>query len=185
MSEENFWSGVKDWWDLAKVRFSYGSLGNQQVGNYSYISTLSTSMMNYTFDSTNLAGKVSTPGAITPGLTWETVITYNLGVDLGFFDNRLTATADFYIRDTKDMLTSAQQLPAVFGTSSPKINGADLRTKGYEISLAWKDQFKAAGQPFYWSIAGSLGDYVTTITKFDNPDKSLSQHYVGERLGDI
>ena len=185
MSEEKFWDGIRNWWDLAKVRFSYGSLGNQQVGNYSYISTLSTSMMSYTFDSTNLAGKVSTPGAITPGLTWETVITYNLGVDLGFFDNRLTATADFYIRDTKDMLTSAQQLPAVFGTSSPKINGADLRTKGYEISLSWKDQFKAAGQPFYYSVAGSLGDYVTTITKFDNPDKSLSQHYVGERLGDI
>lgn len=185
MSEENFWSVVKDWWDLAKVRFSYGSLGNQQVGNYSYISTLSTSMMNYTFDSTNLAGKVSTPGAITPGLTWETVITYNLGVDLGFFDNRLTATADFYIRDTKDMLTSAQQLPAVFGTSSPKINGADLRTKGYEISLSWRDSFNLAGKPFSYGVTGTLGDYVTKITKFENEDKLLNDHFVGQRLGDI
>ena len=142
-------------------------------------------MMNYTFDSTNLAGKVSTPGAITEGLTWETVITYNLGFDLGFLSNRLTASADFYIRDTKDMLTSSQELPAVFGTSSPKINGADLRTKGYEITLTWKDQVKLAGRPFYYSVSGSLGDYVTTITKFDNPTKSLSQHYVGKRLGEI
>lgn len=185
ISEEKFWGGLKNWWDLAKVRVSYGSLGNQQVSNYSYISTISTSMMNYTFDSTNKAGMVSTPGAITQGLTWETVITYNLGFDLGFFNNRLSASADFYIRDTKDMLTSSQELPAVFGTSSPKINGADLRTKGYEITLSWKDQITAAGKPLYYSITGSLGDYVTTITKFDNPNKSLSQHYVGQRLGDI
>ncbi len=140
MSEEQFWSPLKNWWDLAKVRFSYGSLGNQQVSNYSYISTLTTSMMSYTFDGSTQAPKVSTPGAITDGLTWETVVTYNLGVDLGFLNNRLTANADFYIRDTKDMLTSSQELPAVFGTSSPKINGANLRTKGYEISVAWKDQ---------------------------------------------
>ena len=185
ISEEKFWGNLKSWWDNAKIRVSYGSLGNQQVSNYSYISTLSTSMMNYTFDSTNLAGKVSTPGAITEGLTWETVITYNLGFDLGFLSNRLTASADFYIRDTKDMLTSSQELPAVFGTSSPKINGADLRTKGYEITLTWKDQVKLAGRPFYYSVSGSLGDYVTTITKFDNPTKSLSQHYVGKRLGEI
>jgi len=69
ISEEKFWGNLKSWWDNAKIRVSYGSLGNQQVSNYSYISTLSTSMMNYTFDSTNLAGKVSTPGAITEGLT--------------------------------------------------------------------------------------------------------------------
>ncbi len=185
MSEEKFWSPLKGWWDLAKVRFSYGSLGNQQVSNYSYISTLSTSMMGYTFDGSTQAPKVSTPGAITSGLTWETVVTYNLGFDFGWLGNRLTANADFYIRDTKDMLTSSQELPAVFGTSSPKINGADLRTMGYEISLAWKDEVKAAGKPLYYSIAGSLGDYVTTITKFDNPNRSLSQHYVGKRLGEI
>ncbi len=64
ISEEKFWGNLKSWWDNAKIRISYGSLGNQQVSNYSYISTLSTSMMNYTFDSTNLAGKVSTPGVL-------------------------------------------------------------------------------------------------------------------------
>lgn len=185
MSEEGFFTPLRNWWNLAKVRFSYGSLGNQQVSNYSYISTLSTSMMSYTFDGSTQAPKVSTPGAITSGLTWETVVTYNLGADLGFFDNRLTANADFYIRDTKDMLTSSQELPAVFGTSSPKINGADLRTKGYEITVSWKDQVIALGKPLYYSVAGSLGDYVTTITKFDNPNKSLGQHYVGKRLGEI
>ena len=185
MSEENFWNPIKDWWDLAKVRFSYGSLGNQQVSDYSYISTLTTSMMSYTFDGSTQAPKVSTPDALTSNLTWETVVTYNLGLDLGFLGNRLSANADFYIRDTKDMLTSAQELPAVFGADSPKINGADLRTMGYEISLSWKDQVKVAGKPFYYSIGGSLGDYITTITKFDNPNRSLSQHYEGQRLGEI
>jgi len=185
MSEENFWSGIRNWWSNAKLRFSYGSLGNQQVSNYSYISTISTGQMNYTFDGSTKAGYVTTPSAIADNLTWETVVTYNLGLDMGFFDNRLNLNADFYIRDTKDMLTSSKVLPAVFGEDSPRVNGADLRTKGYEITLSWKDSRRVGGSPLYYSAAASLGDYVTTITKFDNPDNSLSMHYVGKRLGDI
>lgn len=185
ISEEDFWTGIKDWWSNAKLRFSYGSLGNQQVSNYSYITTLSTGQMSYTFDGLSKAGYVSTPGAIADSLTWETVITYNLGFDLGFFSNRLNLNADFYIRDTEDMLTSSKVLPAVFGTSSPKINGANLRTKGYEISLTWKDSKRVAGKPLYYSLGASLGDHVTHITKFDNEAKSLSMYYVGYKLGDI
>lgn len=185
ISEEGFWDNIRDVWNNSKIRFSYGSLGNQQVSNYSYISTISTSQMTYTFDGLTKANYASTPSPITDGLGWETVITYNLGMDFGFFRNKLTASADFFIRDTKDMLTSSQELPAVFGASSPKINGADLRTKGYEITLSWKESIKVLGKPLYYSVGATLGDYVTHITKFDNPSRSLSQHYVGERLGDI
>lgn len=185
ISQENFWAPIRPWWNNAKIRLSYGSLGNQQVSNYSYISTISTDQLNYTFDGLTKANYASTPSPITEGLTWETVITYNLGFDLGFLNNRLNATADFFIRDTKDMLTSSQELPAVFGASSPKINGADLRTKGYELSVSWKDSKNVLGKPLYYSVGASLGDYITTITKFDNPEKSLSKHYVGEVLGDI
>ena len=185
ISEEKFWSPLSGWWNNAKIRLSYGSLGNQQVSNYSYISTLSTNQMTYTFDGSTKANYVSTPSAITDGLTWETVITYNLGFDFGFFHNKLVASADFYIRDTKDMLTSAKTLPSVYGTSSPEVNGADLRTKGYEITLSWKDQFSLLGSQFYYTVSGSIGDYKTTITKFDNDSKLLSSYYEGQTLGEI
>jgi hypothetical protein len=76
-------------------------------------------------------------------------------------------------------------LPAVYGSSAPKTNAADLRTSGYEISVSWRDGFNLAGKPFQYGVAASLGDYKTVITKYENPTKLLSDHYVGKVLGDI
>jgi outer membrane receptor protein involved in Fe transport len=66
---------------------------------------------------------------ISSGLTWETVSTYNAGLDLSFFKGRLTATADYYVRDTRNMLTTSLTLPDVYGANTPKANCANLRTK--------------------------------------------------------
>lgn len=185
ISEEKFWEPLRSWWDNAKVRFSYGSLGNQQVSNYYYIETISTNSFNYTFNGTDKANYASASDPITDGLTWETVVSYNLGVDLAFLSNRLNVSADFYIRDTKDMLTTSITLPDVFGAKSPKANCADLRTKGYEISVSWRDTRTVASKPFSYGISGSLGDYKSTITKYQNPDKLLTDNYVGKTLGEI
>ena len=76
--------------------------------------------------------------------TWETVTTYDVGLDVGLLNNRLNFTGDYYIRDTKDMLTTSLTLPSVFGANTPKANCADLRTKGWEISLSWQDEFQLA-----------------------------------------
>jgi hypothetical protein len=76
-------------------------------------------------------------------------------------------------------------LPAVYGSQAPKTNAANLRTKGYEISVSWRDDFNLAGQPFSYGVAASLGDLKTVITKFDNPTKLLSDNYEGKVLGDI
>ena len=83
------------------------------------------------------------------------------------------------------MLTKGKTVPAVYGEAAPKENAANLRTKGYEISLGWRDSFNMAGKPFSYGVTATLGDYQTHITKFDNPEKKLSDHYVGQRLGDI
>ena len=187
LSEEEFWkdSSLSDYWTSAKVRFSYGSLGNQQVSNYYYFDTISTGSMSYTFDGSSLAGYASMSNPVSQGLTWETVITYNLGFDLGFLRNRLNLSADFYIRDTKDMLTTSITLPDVYGAASPKANAADLRTKGYEITVGWHDTKQVAGRPFSYGVSASLGDYKTTITKYNNPDRLISDHYVGKTLGEL
>lgn len=190
ISEEPFWKNLKTAVNNAKVRVSYGTLGNQQVSNYYYWDTIGTGMasdskVSYTFDGKNKAGMATASAPVSSSLTWETVVSENLGIDLGFLQGRLNFSTDLYIRDTKNMLTKGKTVPAVYGEAAPKENAANLRTKGYEISLGWRDSFNMAGKPFSYGVTATLGDYQTHITKFDNPEKKLSDHYVGKRLGDI
>lgn len=186
MSQENFWEPLNGWWNDSKLRFSVGSLGNQQVANYAYFDKIYTdNVMSYTFDGNNKANYSSVSAPISSNLTWETVTTYNWGLDLGFLNNRLTASMDYFIRETKDMLTHSLTLPSVYGASTPKENCADLRTNGWEVSLRWNDNFKLAGHKFGYGVTATLGDYKSKITKFNNPDKLISDYYEGMTLGEI
>lgn len=184
-SDEAFFEPLKEWWNNGKVRLSYGTLGNQQISNYYYWDTISLGQASYTFDGANKASTASVSAPVSSALTWEKVTTKNLGFDFGFLHDKITFMADFFIRDTKDMLTKAMTLPVVYGQTAPKTNAADLRTKGYELSLTWRDRMMVADSPLTWKITGSLSDYKTIITKFDNPTKLLSDNYVGKVLGDI
>lgn len=94
-------------------------------------------------------------------------------------------SADYYVRKTTDMLTTSLTLPDVYGASTPKANCADLRTNGWELSVSWNDSFKVANKPFRYGIQATLGDYQRTITKYNNPDKLISDHYVGKKMGEI
>lgn len=187
VSEEKLFEPLKGAWSNFKLRFSMGSLGNQQVERYySYIDEISIdNVMNYTFDNVNKANRASVSNPISTDLTWETVTTYNLGLDLSFLRNRLSFTTDLYIRDTKDMLIPPTPLPSVFGAPTPRQNNADLRTKGFEIYLKWNDRFTLASKPFEYGITVTLGDYLTKITKYENPNKVLSSLYEGAVLGEI
>lgn len=186
MSSEKFWEKLLPVVNNAKFRFSTGSLGNQQVSNYAYFDKISTdNVMQYTFDGLNKAYYASISDPISSSLTWETVSTYNWGLDLSFLDSRLTLTADVYIRDTKNMLTHALTLPSVFGADTPKQNCANLRTNGWEIYIGWQDKFNLANKPFHYNVAFSIGDYKSKITKFNNPDKLISDYYEGMTLGEI
>ena len=160
---------VSDWWSSLKLRASVGSLGNQQVDYYAYLQTItSDNQFSYTFDGEGKAyyAKISNP--ISSGLTWETVTTYNVGLDMSFLRNRLSMSADYYVRKTTDMLTTSLTLPDVYGASTPKANCADLRTNGWELSVSWNDSFKVANKPFRYGIQATLGDYQRTITKYNN-----------------
>lgn len=70
-------------------------------------------------------------------------------------NNRLQFNGDYYIRKTTDMYTVGETLPDVFGASSPKGNYADMTTKGWEITLTWRDQFTLAEKPFNYEIRGT------------------------------
>ena len=186
MNRENFWSNLQNIFNFAKLRFSYGSLGNQQVDYYAYIDEISANnTMNYTFDGKTQGIYASVSNPISPSLTWETVTTYNLGLDLQSLNNRLSFSADLFIRNTRNMLAQSLTLPDVFGASTPLGNVADLQTKGYEFKLGWEDDVKVLNKNLHYSVSATLGNYNTVITKFNNPDKLISDWYVGKRFGDI
>ena len=194
ISQEPWWNVKSEHISNAKVRFSWGSLGNAAgLSNYQYIQTLGISKSDYILDGLR-QNYMSSPAALPGNLTWETATTYDIGVDLGFFDNRLTVSGDYYIRKTTDMIVNGPTVPDVFGASSPKGNYADMSTYGYELSLEWKDGFDFAGKRFNYSIKGTLADYYSVIDKFNNANMSLSEYanqsldknyYEGMRIGEI
>lgn len=185
LSEESFMDPVKSWLSNLKFRYSYGNLGNQQVGYYDYIRTVNINTQSYLFGG-KLPSSASISAPVSGNLTWEVVEHHNLGLDASFFNNRLNFTGEYYIRNTKDMLTAGISLPAVYGTSSPKMNSADMQTKGYELSLGWQDMFKLAGKPFAYQINLTFNDYISKITKFNNPEKAFAKkYYEGMRIGEI
>ena len=184
ISEEGFFANAKEYVENLKLRGSFGRLGNQQVGYYDYIRGINMGTLSYLFGSAKpVYATIDAP--VASDLTWEVVDQYNVGIDAAFLNNRLTFSGEGYIRDTKGMLTKGVTLPGVYGASSPKMNAADMRTKGYEFTLSWRDQFMLAGQPFGYSASVVFNDYITKITRFDNPQKLLSDYYVGQTYGEI
>jgi len=188
ISEENFFSPLKGWWNNAKLRASFGQLGNQQMSSYyPAIRTIDTGgKSTYLLGGSNPSlATISAP--VSSGLTWERSVQSNIGLDLGFLQSRLEVSAEAYIRDTKDMLTAGEPLAATYGYSSaPKENVADLRTMGYELSVSWKDSFNLGGSPFHYGASVLFSDYVSYITRFNNPDKIFAKNYwEGMKYGDI
>ena len=96
---------------------------------------------------------------------------------------------DWYAYFTADPFRATEltvkDIPAVFGATSPQQNAGDLRTKGYEIVINWKDKFNLMGKPFNYGVSFVLGDATSEITRYDNPNKLLANHYKGEKIGSV
>lgn len=184
ITQEKFMKTTQSWLSHAKLRVSYGALGNQDVGYYEYISSMDSKEQQLLLNGVKPMG-VDPSGLVSSVLTWEKVYTQNLGLDLNFLANRLTFSGDIYRRDTKDMLTKGKTLPNVLGTSEPKINAANMKTEGWEVSLGWRDIFTLKGKPFNYSARFILSDSRSFITKFDNPTGNLNDYYAGQEIGNI
>lgn len=184
ISQEKFWKPISHIVNDFKVRGSYGALGNQAVSQYyPYVSTYSTGEVGYLFNGEKQMG-VYAPGLISDKLTWETVKQWDLGFNFSMLDSKLTGEFDYYVRSTEDMLTKSKTLPSIIGTNEPQMNAADLRTRGWELALTWKQALESG---FNYSTTLSLSDYQAEITKFDNPNKVLAsgEYYEGQKLGEI
>jgi TonB-linked SusC/RagA family outer membrane protein len=184
LTEEPFIKDAIDWLYHLKLRASYGTLGNGNVAPYRFLETMSVSKTGVILSGVQ-PGYTSMPSVVPDGLTWEKATTFDVGTDITLFNNKLSISYDWYNRETTDMFTAGPPLPNVFGATVPFGNYADLSTKGWEISLSWRDEFTLAGSPFRYSFNGSLWDSKSFITKFNNPTKIITSHYVGKEMGEI
>ena len=163
VSEEKFFEPLRSWWDNLKIRASYGSLGNQNVsGNFPYLATYGVSTKAGVLLGGTRPVAVYAPGLVSSSFTWETVNQLDLGIDGTWLNNRLSASFDWYRRDTKDMLTKGATLPSVLGTGVPRSNAANMKTTGWEVSVEWSDRLSCG---LGYHIKGVLSDYQSEITK--------------------
>lgn len=185
-SNENFMQPVSNVLNHLKLRASQGSLGNQAVSNYGYIATMPTGQSGYLLDGEYPKTVYASGLNVDPNnYTWEKVATTDIGMDIGFFQSRLNATFDYYIRNTIGMLTPSQELPGVLGTSVPRTNSADLQTKGWELTVGYDNEVGVAGHPLQHSFSIILADNQTTITKYENEGELFSQWREGAHVGEI
>ncbi|MEX1238635.1 MAG: SusC/RagA family TonB-linked outer membrane protein, partial [Cyclobacteriaceae bacterium] len=188
ISNESFMSSTNSWLDNLKLRASYGELGNQLLFQsdgrtpiyYPYIPTMPSGNSGYMMSAGIPSPYVSPAGLVSPTLTWETVATKNLGLDVTLLGNKLDMSFDIYSRDTKNMLADVEY-PAVLGTGAPTQNSADLRTTGWEFFATWQSRIS---DDWNYSVTLALSDNKAEITRYDNPTGSLSEHYVGQIIGE-
>lgn len=181
ISAEPFWSSLSTFIDYLKLRGSYGSLGNQNVANYLYLPIMPvTQQANWVIGETRPIG-VGAPGLVSAGLTWETVRTMDIGFDANLLKSRLEVNFDYFRRRVYNMLGTSYPLPGVLGTTVPLENNAERLNTGWETSLAWNDRIGAVK----YNVRVTLSDYRVKITKWNNPNKTLSSNYEGQYEGDI
>ncbi len=184
VAQESFWKVSPKLISDLKIRASYGSLGNGNINSYIFQENFSISQSSIILNGIR-PQRTGQPGVLPDGITWETSTTSNLGLDLSMLSDRLSFTGDAYIRNTTDMFTAGLTPPAVFGAGTPKGNYADLQTKGWELSLGWQDRINTKAKPLNYNLRFTMADNVTKITKYNNPDKLLSDFYVGQTIGEI
>jgi len=169
MDQEKFMEGAfNGQLSNLKLRVSYGSLGNNAVGNYASQSlyTSKKGALNYVLGNTMVTGMAQTALA-NEKLSWETTNVFDLGFDFGFFKNKLTGTFDYFNKRTTDILIDLPA-PAVHGTTSlPKVNSATVTNQGVEFTLGWQDRVNE----FSYGATANFTFIKNKVNKFKGKDK--------------
>lgn len=186
IAREAFWEDLEQYVSTFKLRGSYGQLGNQNTDLWypTYVTMpLGTNNGGWLING-NQQNTANAPGLISSTLTWETVNSYNIGFDADALDNRLNFTFDWYQRDTKNMVGPAPELPVILGTGVPTTNNTDLRTRGWELSVRWRDNLT---KDISYDVTFNLSDDRSTIMNYPNEtfDLDPEKYYTGQRVGEI
>ena len=172
--------------NMFKIRASYGELGNENIGEYMYLAVMARNNMTYSFNNSPVTGSaVST--FVDNNLAWEKKKTYNVGLDLAFFNNRLEFTAEWYKNTNQDLLYNVP-IPEQAGVSNGDpntvtMNAASMDNSGFEFSATYRNY----DRPFKYEISANLSTLKNKVTSLGfGTDSYISGAYitnVGEEIG--
>mgnify|MGYP000038408864 CR=1 FL=1 len=157
VTEESFLKDLdQDILSFLKVRGSWGSLGNERIGNYAYQSIMTFNNALFTDSEKGTVAKTtaSQKGYNIKDITWETTETWNVGIDVELFRNRLSLSADYYQKTTRDMLLDLQ-IPIFMGYGNPSQNAGRMHTKGWDLQVGWHDRKGDFGYSVNFNISDS------------------------------
>jgi TonB-linked SusC/RagA family outer membrane protein len=182
ITEESFMSFTEPVLYDLKLRASWGSIGNQDVADNSFLSTMSNDPESGWVIGGIELPYITSPTVVSPSLTWERVTTLDFGFDSRFFSNKFGITFDWYKRTTTDMHSPGETLPASYGASSPLRNYGKLEGKGYELMLDFNHQFVNG---LKLGVRAGLSDVKEKIVKYSNSIENIYSNYEGKQLGEI
>ncbi|MEE9364429.1 MAG: TonB-dependent receptor [Cellulophaga sp.] len=163
--KENWFANLLPFVSEFKPRYSWGQLGNANaniIGYYDYLPTLSSGSSVVLGESEDRSTYYYQSGVPSSTLSWETVETSNYGVDLAFFNNKLSATFDYFIKHNKNMLIPLD-LPATYGVGAPKVNDGELKAWGWELDLRYRD---VIGKNFSYNIGLNVSDNQNELVEY-------------------
>jgi TonB-linked SusC/RagA family outer membrane protein len=177
INEESFLRNVKTLSNL-KLRLTYGTVGNQEIGDYEYAQTFTASMYNgkIAYSQTNLGDK---------NLKWETTVQYNAGIDVELFNNRLSFVADAYGKKTSDLLLNIPVDPSL-AVKTQLINVGNVTNRGFEFSV---QVVALERKNIRWSVSANIAHNTNKITDMGNKEQIVLGSdgeeilKVGESLG--
>jgi len=179
VTEEPFMDNLKDEINSLKLRASWGKIGDQSVGSSLYIPTMSRVQSNWLLDGAQ-SYFYTTPGSVASDITWQDIITLDFGLDATLYRD-FDVTFDWYQRKTNNMIVPTEDIGYDFGTTAPKGNYGDLRTRGYEFELNYHKILKN-GMSF--AFTGTFADAKTKITRYGS-GRLIGNWYNGKTYGEI
>lgn len=169
MSNENFFKDALPFVSTSKIRASYGSSGNNRVGDFDWLPQLVYNINGYSFNGAAPVGAVYPSNVGNPGLRWENIKTIDAGYELGLLNDRFSMELDLYRRTTEDMLIQAT-LPPTTGFTSARKNIGKLRNQGLEITL---NSINVQNDHFTWSSSFNISFNKNTVMALNEDQQAL------------
>ena len=181
MNEET-WLKPVQWLTNLKLRASWGKLGNNAIGNYDWQSVYSAA--NYSTGQALTSG-IAITSIANAALTWEETAVTNVGLDFGFFDNKLNGNIDVYNKLTTGILYTPDMYMVMGNATAPKANIAEVTNRGVELELGWRDNI---GKDFSYSIKGQFSFNKNFVSKYKGKlEKGWNEEHTeySTNIGDV
>ncbi len=180
-SEENFLRFIKPVVNSLKFRASWGSVGDQSIPSSLYISTMPSGQSTWIGANGLRANYVGSPSVVSPYITWQDIVTKNLGVDVSVLKNKLNVSFDIYQRNTNNMIVAEEGIPLTLGAGAPMGNYGSLKTNGWELTIDFNHVFKNGLHIF---ARGNISDAKSFLSAVGSGTQ-VTGNYNGKTVGEI